>query len=117
VIIFESFYGDMLASWFRMKFPHIIHDAHAMSAPIMFFSGSVSPYALNELVCRNWKKYNEYVQILTLMLQFVFSVQKRSNSVYKNPILVQNLSVYHNASSNENDMLKMPLVLLVEFKI
>ena len=57
VIAFGGSYGGMLAAWMRMKFPHIIQGAHASSAPIMFFPGSVSPYAFNELVTRQWEKY------------------------------------------------------------
>jgi hypothetical protein len=47
----------MLAAWFRMKYPHIIQGAHASSAPILFFPGSVSPYAFNELVTRSYNAY------------------------------------------------------------
>jgi lysosomal Pro-X carboxypeptidase len=56
VFAFGGSYGGMLAAWMRMKFPHVIHGAHASSAPIMFFPGSVSPYAFNELVTRQWEK-------------------------------------------------------------
>jgi len=47
----------MLAAWFRMKYPHIIQGAHASSAPILFFPGTVSPYAFNELVTRTYASY------------------------------------------------------------
>jgi lysosomal Pro-X carboxypeptidase len=57
VYAFGGSYGGMLAAWMRMKLPHIIHGAHASSAPIMFFPGSVSPYAFNELVTRSWENY------------------------------------------------------------
>lgn len=57
VYAFGGSYGGMLAAWMRIKFPHIIHGAHASSAPIMFFPGSVSPYSFNELVTRQWEKY------------------------------------------------------------
>lgn len=57
VIAFGGSYGGMLAAWMRMKYPHVILGAHASSAPIMFFPGSVSPYAFNELVTRQWEKY------------------------------------------------------------
>ncbi|CDW78306.1 lysosomal pro-x carboxypeptidase [Stylonychia lemnae] len=55
VIAFGGSYGGMLASWIRMKYPHIIQGAHAASAPILFFPGAVSPYAFNELVTRTYR--------------------------------------------------------------
>ncbi|CDW82359.1 UNKNOWN [Stylonychia lemnae] len=55
VIAFGGSYGGMLASWIRMKYPHIIQGAHAASAPILFFPGTVSPYAFNELVTRTYR--------------------------------------------------------------
>lgn len=57
VFAFGGSYGGMLAAWFRMKYPHVIQGAHASSAPILFFPGSVSPYAFNELVTRQYDKY------------------------------------------------------------
>ena len=56
VFAFGGSYGGMLAAWMRMKFPHTIQGALASSAPIIFFPGSNSPYAFNELVTRNWEK-------------------------------------------------------------
>ena len=57
VIAFGGSYGGMLAAWFRMKYPNVIVGAHASSAPILFFPGSVSPYAFNELVTRSYNHY------------------------------------------------------------
>lgn len=45
----------MIAAWMRIRYPHIIFGAHASSAPILFFPGSVSPYAFNEYATRSYK--------------------------------------------------------------
>lgn len=55
VIAFGGSYGGMIAAWMRMRYPHIIQGAHASSAPILFFPGSVSPYAFLELATRSYK--------------------------------------------------------------
>lgn len=38
-ILFNIFYFIVLASWFRLKYPHIAYGALAASAPLFYFKG------------------------------------------------------------------------------
>jgi lysosomal Pro-X carboxypeptidase len=58
VIVFGGSYGGMLAAWLRMKFPATFQGAHAASAPILFYPGSVSPYGFNAVVTNDFAKYD-----------------------------------------------------------
>jgi len=45
----------VLASWFRLKYPHLAIGALASSAPILYFDDITSPNAYFDVVSRDFK--------------------------------------------------------------
>ena len=54
VIAWGGSYGGMLAAWFRIKYPNIVHGAIAASAPINHFYGIVDYFLFNEIITNDF---------------------------------------------------------------
>ncbi|XP_057951809.1 uncharacterized protein LOC131146308 [Malania oleifera] len=56
VVLFGGSYGGMLASWMRLKYPHIAIGALASSAPILQFEDIVPPETFYDIVSYNFRR-------------------------------------------------------------
>lgn len=57
--MFGGSYGGMLASWFRMKYPHLVQGAIAASAPILQFLDYYDDCSLfNKIVTKDYEGYS-----------------------------------------------------------
>ncbi|XP_020230955.2 lysosomal Pro-X carboxypeptidase [Cajanus cajan] len=59
VIVFGGSYGGMLASWFRLKYPHLAIGALASSAPILYFDNITPEDGYFSVVSRDFKEASE----------------------------------------------------------
>ncbi|EXB81591.1 Lysosomal Pro-X carboxypeptidase [Morus notabilis] len=59
VIVIGGSYGGMLASWFRLKYPHIALGALASSAPILYFDNITSQDGYYSIVTKDFIKSSE----------------------------------------------------------
>ncbi|GAV78034.1 Peptidase_S28 domain-containing protein, partial [Cephalotus follicularis] len=56
VIVIGGSYGGMLASWFRLKYPHIALGALASSAPILYFDDITPQNSYYSVVTKDFKE-------------------------------------------------------------
>ncbi|KAK2423992.1 lysosomal Pro-X carboxypeptidase [Trifolium repens] len=59
IVVIGGSYGGMLASWFRLKYPHMAIGALASSAPILYFDDITPPNAYMDVVSRGFKEVSE----------------------------------------------------------
>ncbi|KAL5580175.1 hypothetical protein UlMin_012617 [Ulmus minor] len=59
VIVIGGSYGGSLASWFRLKYPHIALGALASSAPILYFDDITPPDGYYSIVSRDFREASE----------------------------------------------------------
>ncbi|OIW01984.1 hypothetical protein TanjilG_14015 [Lupinus angustifolius] len=59
IIIFGGSYGGMLASWFRLKYPHVALGALASSAPILYFDGIAPHHGYFYVVTKDFRETSE----------------------------------------------------------
>ncbi|KAI3683578.1 hypothetical protein L1987_84086 [Smallanthus sonchifolius] len=59
IIVIGGSYGGMLASWFRLKYPHIALGALASSAPILYFDDITPQDGYYSIVTKDFKETSE----------------------------------------------------------
>ncbi|XP_047168028.1 lysosomal Pro-X carboxypeptidase-like isoform X2 [Vigna umbellata] len=59
VIVIGGSYGGMLASWFRLKYPHMAIGALASSAPILYFDDITPQDGYYSVVSRDYREASE----------------------------------------------------------
>ncbi|RVX20133.1 Lysosomal Pro-X carboxypeptidase [Vitis vinifera] len=59
VIVVGASYGGMLASWFRLKYPHVALGALASSAPILYFEDITPQNGYYSIVTKDFREASE----------------------------------------------------------
>ncbi|XP_062172630.1 uncharacterized protein LOC133878138 [Alnus glutinosa] len=59
VIVIGGSYGGMLASWFRLKYPHVAIGAFASSAPILYFDDITPQDGYFSIVTKDFREASE----------------------------------------------------------
>ncbi|XP_019176057.1 PREDICTED: lysosomal Pro-X carboxypeptidase-like [Ipomoea nil] len=59
IIVVGGSYGGMLASWFRLKYPHIALGALASSAPILYFDNITPQNGYYSIVTKDFREISE----------------------------------------------------------
>ncbi|KAH9700240.1 prolylcarboxypeptidase-like protein [Citrus sinensis] len=59
VIVIGGSYGGMLATWFRLKYPHVALGALASSAPILYFDDITPRNGYYSIVTRDFREASE----------------------------------------------------------
>ncbi|RDX90540.1 Lysosomal Pro-X carboxypeptidase, partial [Mucuna pruriens] len=105
VIVIGGSYGGMLASWFRLKYPHLTIGALASSAPILYFDDITPQNAYFSVVSRDFREASEtcYQTILNSWSE-IDRVSSQQNGL---SILSQRFNTCHplNMSSELKDYL------------
>ncbi|TYI18865.1 hypothetical protein ES332_A07G123100v1 [Gossypium tomentosum] len=59
VIVIGASYGGMLASWFRLKYPHLALGALASSAPVLYFDNITPSDAFYSIITKSFRETSE----------------------------------------------------------
>ncbi|KAI6669920.1 hypothetical protein NL676_004805 [Syzygium grande] len=87
VIVVGGSYGGMLASWFRLKYPHVALGALASSAPILYFDDITPQNAYYSVVTEDFKEASE------TCFQTIGDSWSEIDRVAQNPNDLSNLSM------------------------
>nr|GMC90393.1 lysosomal Pro-X carboxypeptidase-like [Ipomoea batatas] len=82
VVVFGGSYGGSLATWFRLKYPHVSIGALASSAPILLFDNIISPYAFNDVVTQDFRSESENCyKVIKGSWQFIEDIAKQAGGL------------------------------------